>query len=330
MKHRALKVPQLLQRFSWLATLWGRILLVVGLLVLIGVGWLASGLLPLGGPVTTVTIPHGSGRIAISKQLESAGIIRNRWTALGYFVVSGRTVQAGTYMLNPSQPMTAVLTQLSTGKDPVIVLTIPEGWRKEQIADLLARKGLDGERFLELVSAKEGRLFPDTYYVTSLTTPEELVAKLETNFTKRTEQLAPTQEQLILASIVEREAKRDDQRALIAGVFQNRLTIGMKLDADPTVQYARDTLLIAQGRAPETYWKSITLRDYSQVTSPYNTYLHVGLPPSPIANPGLKSIEAAVHPQKTDAYFFFHRTGGDIVTSRTFAEHLEKKAKFLR
>lgn len=308
------------------SAVWGSVLAGILLIVLFALFQLR----PMGGATVEVTIPAGTSRWELAKQLKQQKLIRSDLNFFALVVLSQRTIKAGTYTINPEDSLFKIMAQLSAGKERQIRLTIPEGWRKEQIANELTKQGLDGATFLTLAKDKEGYLFPDTYFFPITATPEQVLAAFEANFQKRTQDLGLTREQVIVASIVERESQRDDQRGVIAGIFLNRLKIGMKLDADPTVQYAKDTNLLAAGTPPTSYWGRITLADYSQVVSPYNTYLHTGLPPTPIANPGLKSLKAVQSPAKTDAIYFFHTRLGDIVTSRTLEEHGINKQKFLR
>ena len=190
------------------------------------------------------------------------------------------------------------------------LVRIPEGWRLTQIDAFLAEKGIikKGE-LTKISSADEGYLFPDTYRFVLDVTPEEIRSMMIDNFNKKTDGLKISSQDIIIASIVEREAKFDEDRPKIAGIYLNRLAKGMKLEADPTVQYAKGS------------WEPITVSDYTSVQSPYNTYLHEGLPPGPICNPGLKSIEAVLHPEKSDYLYFFHQTDGHAVYSKTLEEH---------
>lgn len=208
-------------------------------------------------------------------------------------------------------------------------VTFREGLTRREMADILKTEGFtSAEQFYFITKNDEGHLFPDTYELLIDAQAETIRQKLLDNYAERTADLKPSQDQLILASIVEREASGDGDRSQIAGVYANRLKIGMKLEADPTVQYAKYTDL---GKAPAgkdgqpDYWAPITRADYGNVNSPYNTYLHAGLPPTPICNPGKKSIEAAIHPATTDALFFFHTKSGEAIFSKTLIEHQQKQ-----
>ena len=206
-------------------------------------------------------------------------------------------------------------------------VTIVEGKRREEIATTLAKAGICSyQDFLDASSAYEGSLFPDTYRFFPATPAQEVVEKLLDNFQAKAGPLNPSPDDLILASIVEREAQNDAERPLIAGVYANRLKAGMTLDADPTVQYAKDNADFANSNQSKSFafWKPITQEDYQTTVSPYNTYIHTGLPPKPIANPGLESIKAAQNPASHDYYYFLHKDG-KLLLSRTLAEHLKNQ-----
>ena len=196
-------------------------------------------------------------------------------------------------------------------------VTVIEGKRREEIGRLLEGKGIcTYADFMAASTDKEGTLFPDTYRLYKNTPALQVVATMTGNFEAKTAALRPTANQLNLAAIVEREAEGDADRALIAGIYTNRLSRGMALDADPTVQYAKESAAPRQ-----TYWQPIIQDNYANVISPYNTYLHPGLPPAPIANPGLASIKAAISPTVTPYLYFLHKNG-TLIPARTLAEQL--------
>jgi UPF0755 protein len=250
---------------------------------------------------------------------------------------------------------------------PSITVTIPEGWRLEQTADSLSAGGtLDGAEYLKLArdpgwqpqagegdqepvsvgfldarpagATLEGYLYPDTYQLLKeRATAGDLLSRQLRNFARTAvpayDQAAAghstelsLHEVVTLASIVEREAVLDEERPIIAGVYINRLENGMKLDADPTVQYA-------MGYQPATgqWWKTpVSLEEYSQVESPYNTYLHEGLPPGPIASPGIESIRAVLYPAQHDYLYFVALPDGSgrHAFSHTYDEHVENVRRY--
>jgi UPF0755 protein len=210
-----------------------------------------------------------------------------------------------------------------------IAVTVIEGKRWEETAAVFAKAGVTKyEDFVAIMQAHpdyEGTLFPDTYRFFPDTPAGEVVTKLRSTYTERTASLNPTASELVLASIVEREAINDADRAIITGVYSNRLKVGMTMGADPTVEYSKDTLAYKAAGYPEsfTFWGPITQADYHNVVSPFNTYLQTGLPPFPICNPGLKSIEAAQNPQ-SNPYYYFGYKDGKILLSKTLSEHQAK------
>jgi len=247
-------------------------------------------------------------------------------------------------------PMGEIIEALQHGRLEEIAVTIPEGWRAEQIAEVLAEEvGVDGEAFLDLVQGRhfdyeflqdwppeatlEGFLFPDTYNLpvqpTALDIIERMLANFDQRFTAEMRQAAMEQEMTIyqvvtLASIVEREAVVAEERPIIAGVFLNRLEEGMNLDSCPTVQYA-----LGYQEDAAQWWKTpVTLAEFAQVNSPYNTYLHRGLPPGPICSPGLASIQAVLEPVETDYLYFLAKGDGSHAFATTFGEHLQNQQKY--
>ena len=176
-------------------------------------------------------------------------------------------------------------------------------------------------------------MFPDTYLIPKDATAHDVAAKLKNTFDQKvpiavldkgTEINLTPKEVVILASLVEREAKNNEERQLIAGVLVNRLKAGIALQVDATVQYAK-----GYDSAKNTWWPFINSSDYQTVQSPYNTYLFAGLPPLPIASPGLESIRAAANPAPTDYFYYLHDNDGNIHFAKTIEEHNENIQKFL-
>lgn len=253
----------------------------------------------------------------IAKNLKDARIIRSFWAFVIYSQFKSLNLQSGLYYLSKDQNIRQIAQILAQGKIAEYKITVPEGFSSWQIAQLLDDKGiLKKDDILDLAKEKEGFLFPDTYRIPVNPTPADIIERMESNFKKRTENLKVSPSDIILASIVEREAKKDEDRSLIAAVFKNRLKKNMFLEADPTVQYAKGT------------WDPITFADYTAVRSAYNTYLNKGLPPGPICNPGIKSIEAVIKPADTDFLYFFHLKDGTTIYSKTEQEHNQNKKKY--
>lgn len=259
---------------------------------------------------TKFSISEGDGTREIAKNLKSAKLVRSE--TLFYFYVYWKHwyLLPGTYEIKKGTSLVDLAQLFRGGKVDEDTVTIPEGWRVTQIDEKLAEKGLikKGE-FIKIAASDEGYLFPDTYRFDDKATAQSIRQEMLDNFKLKTNDLAVTRDVLILASIVEREAKLDEDRAKIAGVYLNRLEIDMKLDADPTIQYGKGN------------WEPITASDYKNFQSPYNTYLNKGLPPGPICNPGLKSIQAVISPEKNGFYYFFHTTDGSAIFSETFEKH---------
>ncbi len=273
--------------------------------------------------VLNFEIIEGQGPATIAKRLKEVGLISTDRPFLIYVVISGlrNKFYPGLYQLHSSQSIRQIIAVLTEGKEDRTAITFLEGWRINDIATEVAKKTkVTKQEFLSAapIAQYEGYLFPDTYYFSDDTTANDIVSTMKANFDRRTADLHPTKEQLTIASIVEREAKTDEDRAMVAGVYYNRLKNGIGLEADPTVQYAKGD------------WDPITLVDYRSIISPYNTYLNRGLPPTPISNPGLAAIKAAVNPAKHDYIYFFHDGTGKTYFSKTLEEHNLNKQKYLR
>ncbi|NJN03475.1 MAG: endolytic transglycosylase MltG [Leptolyngbyaceae cyanobacterium SL_1_1] len=293
-----------------------------------------------------IEIPIGTSSQQIGQDLEAAGLIRsstawNLWTRWQLFQQPEAGYQAGTYLLSPTQSLQDIAAVLASGDVVTRSFTVPEGWNREQIAAALAEAGFfTAEEFLrqtEIIPTEqylwlpenlphlEGFLFPDTYQIAvEQITPAAVVAMMLDRFEKTAlplYQQAPETDLLdwvTLASIVEKEAVVAEERSTIAGVFDNRLRESIPLGADPTVEYG-----LGISQTPEN---PLTLSQV-QTPNPYNTYLNVGLPPTPISNPGLASLEASLNPAETDFLYFVARYDGTHVFSRTLQEHEAAQAK---
>lgn len=276
------------------------------------------------------TVNPGDSTTVIAQNLLNNGLIIEAELFVNYTRVEGLDTQleAGTYFLNQTQTIPQIAQLLTDSRSSRIDFTLLEGMRIEEVAQQIDDSGLfgfTGDEFLALVSAGadipadfaawvglpqgaslEGFLFPDTYQFPPDITAIELRDTLLNNFRERTgEELRQdalaqgltVRDAVNLASIVEREAVWNDEHSLIASVYRNRLAAPMRLQADPTVQYGING---ARGR----WWPAITQADYRNIASPYNTYLNEGLPPGPIASPGLSAIRAATYPAES-SYFYF-------------------------
>ena len=278
-------------------------------------------------------IVKGSSASYIGNKLEKEGLIRNALAFKIYVQVSGkaRGIQAGEYRLSQNYSLFKMVDELTRGPSEIWV-TIPEGLRREEIAARFASAFGQRESFTqEFLSASaelEGFLFPDTYLFPKDAEATSVVKKMRSTFDIKTAELkegidASTltlKEIIILASIIERETRTEGERPIVAGVLINRLNIGMGLQADATVQYAVGTA--------GNWWPILTKEDLL-VNSPYNTYRFRGLPPAPIANPGLSSITAAVFPEESDYLYYLHDAKGQAYFARTLAEHNENVRQYL-
>ncbi len=291
---------------------------------------------PTGSDRFVVT--KGQSITSIGEKLTSAGLIRH--PILFRLAVTqqklGQKIQAGSFLLDPSQNVWQIAQTLTEGTEDVWV-TIPEGYRVEEIAETFAKAGLeafDAEAFILQTKNQEGYLFPDTYLVPKLISTEEIIDLLNRTFEKKvrqdlSEEIASSQysleEAMIMASLVQREAGRDEQEMRhIAGVLWNRIAIDQGLGVDATLQY------IAGFNQNTGKWWSTPDVSVKTSTSLYNTYKYVGLPPTPIANPGVAAIRSALNPQETDDYYYLHASDGTIHYAKNLAGHSSNIDRYLR
>jgi len=256
-------------------------------------------------------VNQGDSLYIIASRLEKNNFIRNKFVffLLSYQQGLQNKLQAGSFNLSPSFPLKEMLKTLSVGRQDYW-LKITEGWRLEEIEFYLLNLGFEKKELALLKKGTEGTIFPDSYLIPKDYTLENILPLIEKNFRKKInlaqeDKTGPLNQQqgLILASIIEREARTLETKQMISGILQNRLEIGMALQADATVQYAKDSQNI-----PEKYWQPIYKADLS-ISSLYNTYLYPNLPPGPICNPGSNSLYAAFHPTPSD--YLYYITGND-------------------
>jgi len=277
----------------------------------------------------SVFIPKDSTAKYVGKILEEQKLILSkdifRWAV--YFTMSEKKIKSGDYEFYFSITTLPIVYNLIKGPK-VVKVTIPEGFTVEQIAQRLFSKEIiaDTIEFVTYVKSKniEGFLFPETYYFYKNQLLEEVVNKMVKEFykkyipefTQRAYELKiSTYQVVILASIIEKEAKSFEEKKLVSAVFHNRLKKGWNLESCATVRYAL-----------KKYKEPLTYKDL-EVNSKYNTYKYPGLPPSPICNPGLDSIKAALYPKETDDLFFFTPDNNTLVFSKYYKQHLEKQKK---
>jgi len=285
---------------------------------------------------TLVDVPPRSNLPEIARLLQEKGVIRNHYAFQLMARVLGEStnLKAGEYELSPHLSLIEIIDKLARGDAVSHWVTIPEGYTLEQIARTLAKQRMAEERrFLKLARAGadvfdgpewlprgslEGYLFPDTYRIKAGASEKAILrAMLATFEEKVVKELSHDLRQspfsleqvVILASLIEREARVPEDRPLISAVLHNRLKDGMRLQVDATVLYA-----MGRHKSKVTY-------DDLKTPSRYNTYRHAGLPPGPICNPGLSAIEAALRPAKKEYLFYVARPDGSHIFSRTYAEH---------
>ena len=331
------------------------ITVIIGILLALGAAGVAAGAWVNGtlfegrrGAQRVFEILPGMGLKRVTEELANQGLIRSAVALEWYGRLNrlDRRLQAGRYLVSPEMTAVEILEKIVSG-DAVfeeLVFTIPEGESANDIELRLEAIGLfSKERFAEAAVMRpdyrdfdfladleddtilDGYLFPDTYRVFPDSTPEAIVRRMLDNFGRRVtpelrqriaEQGRTLHDVLTLASIVQAESNTGEM-ADVAGVFWNRLRDGIRLESDATVNYVLGT----SKRQP-------TFAD-TEVEHPYNTYENAGLPPGPIGNPGMEAIRAAIEPAEHEYFFFLHKETGEIVLSRTFAEHLAGKARYL-
>jgi UPF0755 protein len=316
----------------------GGIVLIIVLLAVLGSYYFfqreAKKALPIKSG-TMLEIKNGASALSIAENLESEGILEGSDKTIFRLLaqIYRKKINTGFYQLEPNMSMVDVLDKIDKHEYKTIKITIPEGWRTEQIAERISENGLcEYEEFIDAAKGLEGKLFPDTYLFNPRMRAIEIVAKMIENYENRVAGLNVTEEDLIIASIVEREAINDTERPIIAGIYRNRLSVGMKMEADPTVQYGKDNLayvkLSAEAKKSFKFWQPIKLADYQTVKSEYNTYLIPATPPNPISNPGLASIKFTQNYARHN-YYYFIQTGGKIYPAKTLQEHDANRAKYL-
>jgi UPF0755 protein len=322
---------------------------VVALVMLAIAGWWAHGRMErpyrgFSGEEVFVDLPAGTGVAGIAERLTAAGVVPDAWTfrLAARLIGADRRLKAGEYRFaEPASPF-EVIDRLERGDVFRRPLTIPEGLTIVEMSAIVERGGLDTARSFEKAAAEgskasafdpeartlEGYLFPDTYTFPRHAGAEAVVDAMVAGFGRafdaglRAEAAArrmSVREVVTLASLIEKETAQAEERAIVSGVYHNRLAKGMLLQCDPTVVYA----LMRAGQ-----WRGNIQRAHLQMDSPYNTYRYPGLPPGPIASPGRASLEAAVRPAAVPYLYFVSRNDGTHVFAATLAEHARNVAKW--
>ncbi len=284
---------------------------------------------PVGVPIT---ITEGASIAAIVETLKSANVVRSE--LLLYTILLSRytpnDIKASTYVFDQPYDVFAIAQKLATGDftSNLVRLTHREGERVSELA-LVVHETLPAitvEAFTTHATSYEGKLFPETYFLPPHFTAEDVVdtlhAKYEDFMVTRRSAIAATglteDEVVVLASIIEREANSPESMGMVSGILQNRLGLGMPLQADASIEYVLDKPL-----------KELTPNDL-KIDSPYNTYLNKGLPPTPIGNPGADAINAVIDPTPTDYLFYITGTDGTFYYAETYEEHKRNIARYLK
>jgi UPF0755 protein len=308
----------------------GKAGILVVILAILGVAAYV-GLWKGSGTVTRIVVPKGAAAQTIARELKDARLIGSKSAFLAWVKIAGArsALRPGVYMLSPGWSGFKIARQLRHGPE-LVRITFPEGWTAKQMAAALENKGVitDPAAFLALVGKdqREGFLFPDTYFFEQGVEPELVISRMIQRFHQEEPKDMVAQAKalklsyrqvVVLASLVEREARVPQERPVIAGVFYNRLRKRWRLESCATVEYARGE------------WKPVLRYKDLEIESPYNTYKHAGLPPGPICNPGKAALEAAAHPAVTDMMFFVADGKGTHRFTQYYQEHLavQKKKK---
>ncbi len=295
---------------STMAILWNNMLLPVN---------------PENNSPTIFVIKKGDTVRELTYNLKAKGLIRN---PIIFFLLLrklglDKKIEAGDFRLSPSMTTEEIAQTLTHGILDIWI-TIPEGKRAEEIAEILKEKIPSYQPFWKhQLIQNEGYLFPDTYLIPKDANIALIISLMLDNFDKKYVSITPNEknqlsknDSVILASLIEREAKFPEDRPIISSVIRNRLNIGMKLDVDATVQYA-----LGYQEDKKTWWKkNLTLEDL-KINSPYNTYINPALPPKPIANPGLSALQAALDPANTEYLYYISDKTGRNHYAKTLLEH---------
>lgn len=304
-------------------------LFVVGILFIFGVFYFSTPKVTKY-PVSA-SFKSGDNLRDLSVELEEKGIVRSGevFEIMIHLVGDEESIQAGEYYFDRPHLLSEVIDRITSGNFgvPLYKTTFPEGFNHFEMAEIISNKfGQEtAEEFLTLSENKEGYLFPDTYFIPQNYSASSTIEKLENNFIKKTNSLKIEAEQkgldweevIVLASIIEEEASGKGDREMISGILQKRLEKGIRLQADATVFYG----MALAGEVGEFD---------SSFKSEYNTYLNYGLPPKPITNPGILSIQAAINPKDSTYLYYLHDKSGNVYYANSYDEHRKNIELYLK
>lgn len=277
-----------------------------------------------------ITVPSGSGLLKLSSKLKEEGVIRSSsvFRTFAILLEGERGMQAGDYYLSHPENAFRMAWRIFHGKRDIVTMriTIPEGYTVQDISDVFDSRfpRFDHEAFLK--EAREGYLFPDTYFIEVSATASSTLSLLQDNFNQKVEPLNQeiqdskhTESEIItMASILESEAQTQEDREIVSGILWKRIKLGMPLQVDASLGYLT-------GKTSH----ELTQEDLN-IDSPYNTYEYKGLPPGPISNPGLESILAAIHPKESPYLYFLTDDDGLMHYAKNFDDHKKNKAKYIK
>mgnify|MGYP001564129230 FL=1 len=313
-------------------------------------GWMSSAIIqsPLDAP-KEIVIKEGESAYTIAETLKREGVIENKFVFVAYTLITGneKKLQAGRYLFKPGVSVPNIVFSMAGGfaESDDIIVTISEGFNVWEIDKRLAGLGLivEGE-FAKKYQTQEGEFFPDTYRLENKNEREiadEIGEKMISNFKNKTEEMfrrygqEEQKEIIIFASMLEKEARREEDMRLVAGVIRNRLAKKMPLAIDAAVSYGA---CLRNFQFSIFNFQTVKNCDVAQIgvaneikiDGPYNTYTRKGLPPGPIANPGIMAIQAVLNPKQSDYFYYLStRDGSQMIFSKTAAEHAANRRKYL-
>src|SRR3990167_8762685 len=307
-------------------------------------GWMSAAIIrsPLDAP-KEIIIKEGEGAYAIADTLKKEGIIENKFVFVAYVFITGneKKLQAGRYLFKPGVIIPNIIHSIAGGliETDDIIVTVPEGFNVWEIDKRLASSGLitEGE-FARKYQPQEGQFFPDTYrFDKQGETVDTIAEKIKNHLNLKFKEFflifssLVLQDTLTRASILEKEARREEDMRLVAGVIRNRLAKKMPLQIDATVSYgACLRKAIANDFKKDCDVSQIGVGAEISIDSPYNSYMRAGLPPGPIANPGITAIQAVLNPKQSDYFYYLStRDGSRMIFSKTAAEHMANSRKYL-